>query len=691
MAPIHLAFDGFSAVLNGVQWPPDRTERIGLVPAGKGVALSMGPLSEGTFAELVVALRVAWRRIDFKGQPAGWGASYRASCRRLQDAREDAKIVFGLFTTLYLANSATLGGLSLSGLILVWWQEVGREKEQLVLCSAGDLASLRPEGRILVCACCEDVLQAPSVPKSVRSALGRLEESANEVMLLRRKAQQRENKRKYYGRFPQSASTTDLEGAPAAKGTRAQTPIIADGAAGPGDSVPAGDNVPAGDGVPPASGDAVVSSTAASADGSAGVGGSSAIVLADASARPDSQETSPLGSCGYLLEASAFDMVHRWWCHVGTGTAVLPPIALASLESFAPNYRQILWLYPEQKCEPPKVPNSEIRDASLLLCLAEARQFFQLGFAAEHVKDIFAARCVFQYGGWHVDFDILWLGTPLPRGLWLHAEPERCTGRHMVMNSLRCLHSETEASLVNLAIMGGPRGSVVWKHVSEALMKARGHAKLWMANTRAAWTSLEKSGVGHLRQHPSRVSPLPRWLKCWNTDNDTLNSGYLVPSMSRILKESITLQLWEKKWPDKLTKEVLNFGKTSVQTRRGTLSCTQAGALVHKCTQVQAAILSRLPCAIAILGDASFATQVVSTALAFAKKVMHDVSLKDEPALIAALLCLALRFAGCTPTSAMVDSRSHLITACGANHESVKRTEILVMNSMGRSEGASAR
>ncbi len=194
-----------------------------------------------------------------------------------------------------------------------------------------------------------------------------------------------------------------------------------------------------------------------------------------------------------------------------------------------------------------------------------------------------------------------------------------------------------------------------------------------------------------MRQRPSKVSPLPRWLKSWSADNDTLNCGYLVPSMSRILSESITLPLWVKKWPAKPTKEVLSFGKTAGETRRGTLSCTQAGALADKSAQVQRRILSCLPCAIAILGDASFATQVVSTALGFAKKVAHDVSLKDEPALIAALLCLALRFAGRTPTTAMVDSRSHLITACGASAESVKRTEIHVMNSLGRSEPASPR
>ncbi len=150
MAPLHLAFEGFSQLFDGIRWPSDTTARIGIVAEGTSLALSMAPLSQDSFAQLVVALRVAWRRIDFKGQTAGWAALYRSCCRRLQEAREDGKILFGLFTTLYLANSDTFGGLRLSGLILVWWQEAGRA-EQLVLCSAAELPSVRIAGQILVC------------------------------------------------------------------------------------------------------------------------------------------------------------------------------------------------------------------------------------------------------------------------------------------------------------------------------------------------------------------------------------------------------------------------------------------------------------------------------------------------------------------------------------------------------------
>ncbi len=342
-----------------------------------------------------------------------------------------------------------------------------------------------------------------------------------------------------------------------------------------GDVVPSGDIVPSsGDGVPLS--DAVPSGH----------------VVPSGDVVPSSGDVVPLGDVvpvGDVVPTPEIQgqTIHRYWVDAGQ-TGELPRICLVSLRSFSPEYKQILWHY--TPLVDPCVPNVVLKDANDVLPREVYSEMVGMKALPEHISDLWKATIIYTCGGWAIDLDFLYLGRPLPMapgGICLHAEPERKPSfPYSRQDELvrRCEDARTGLSTLNCGLMGGVQGDRFWDIVAKRILEGwRGH-RARMRCTRGAGADIgpvsmlmgarvvqavvleaarkgRKTAQWQDAHHldPIHCCPLPRFLQVWHREEPTSLQGYLVPSAAQVAQQSSCIQLWEKKWPRNLVRQVLCF------------------------------------------------------------------------------------------------------------------------------------
>lgn len=223
----------------------------------------------------------------------------------------------------------------------------------------------------------------------------------------------------------------------------------------------------------------------------------------------------PPSDPGLLLPAADpnFETVHRFWLNAAhTNHRSLPDMAVKSLNSFSPEYRQLVWVFGTLDDYEP-VANTFLRDASVVMSRELLTELLTLGATAEAVCDVFKVMVLAKFGGWAIDFDVLWLGKPLGDGilsqgprydsLYLHAEPERANAVPFSHHGPLVKGGGDCRATYNIGIMHG-RCEDVWTRCKEALLTqwrarttkrkrgARDKEPHCLFGTKVIWGVLEK-------------------------------------------------------------------------------------------------------------------------------------------------------------------------------------------------------
>ncbi len=290
--------------------------------------------------------------------------------------------------------------------------------------------------------------------------------------------------------------------------------------------------------------------------------------------------------------------------------AALPKVAVRSIESWAPEWRQLVWTY-DFSLQLPSCPNVFMRNAEVVLPRKTLRSMLEGRADISQCSDVAQAMCVALFGGFFADVDVLYLGKApeLPEGaaVLLHTEPERGAGmafaRGSEVTSAIGSGGTAKRCNLNLGFGYGPAGHWYWRSCADAALEAWArratsqrqhplfHAHLF---ARAATAGLPgcvvtasheaRIAVSKGRLDPLVACPLPRWLRKWDPADDAgrMNCGYPVANGATIELRSSAIQLWEKKWPQQLVDQVVAWATALRDKRRGAAGRPVSLALEHQ-------------------------------------------------------------------------------------------------------------
>ncbi len=369
--------------------------------------------------------------------------------------------------------------------------------------------------------------------------------------------------------------------------------------------------------------------------------------------------------------------VHRYWVSSDKRKS-LPDLCLASLKSFSPEYKQIVWVY--TPLEDPGVANVVYRDAEQVVPRELYSEMVSMKASPQQISDVFKARVIYLQGGWAIDLDFIYLGRPLPTsspaGICLHSEPERSLEQPFArQDSLvrRCHDAEVGWCTLNCGLVGGKQKDEFWSLFEKQLLDDwRTHYKRLRSNLgkgrhigqpsmlMGAWSlqhvvlaalkhrrssSVELQALEGSRLDPMTACPLPRFLRVWHDSQATEVHGYKVPGAKEIAEQSSCIQLWERKWPGSVLRHVLDFAVRLREGRRLADPSLQLEVTWSPIVQAAEHQLTKVVCVLSVLYEnVALAYTVVAGAMTQLRRrtaaELRSAGVRDPSALaLVSLLC----------------------------------------------------
>ena len=327
---------------------------------------------------------------------------------------------------------------------------------------------------------------------------------------------------------------------------------------------------------------------------------------------------------------------------LSTAETALNDMMVKSLESFSPEFEQILWCYTKPALLE-RFANCLWRDAGVIMDKLELKCLLGRGFKLEDVDDIFRLRVLRMFGGWICDDDVLWLGKTLP--------PLVPVGVRYCVSSIPVRKRTTGG--VSPIFFGGIRGADVFLQSALERVPQSASGRGDVVPSRALENALLKfrQSEKHAQAEGCILDigiccPLPSWIKTWDTRDTMPNAVYMVPSAKQVAEASCMVKIWSSVWPAPLVHQVVQVCLSVRAIHRASPEAGRHRRIVETRLAANQTLDGMKEILITSLGDAALAWEVIGLALQTMKS-LHEPILRfaapwGDQHLACAVVCYAL-------------------------------------------------
>ena len=319
-------------------------------------------------------------------------------------------------------------------------------------------------------------------------------------------------------------------------------------------------------------------------------------------------------------------------------------------------------------------PDNVVRtDASQILSRREVDELREFGASVQHVKDIFQMKVMSLYGGWFVDFDVVWLGgsalcvKSMERSVNLaersassKTQSSRCLNSAGPECILACqiekksgqwakkfvLESEARPTSCYLGATWGRQGSHFARQAAAAMLqfwgagaapplaKASSHitrrsGQAWNRHQDLVQTLvLQRKCVEHVAfAQADALCPLPRFLTSFanvqSTDDLSLY-GVRISSLAHVARDSCMMTVWTGVWPTAISEAALAWAEEVAAVRGGQKSARCELRVDSLLPAVRTAACDLLESSLGLLRSCGFGSACSHEVLARALRYLEE-------------------------------------------------------------------
>ena len=391
-----------------------------------------------------------------------------------------------------------------------------------------------------------------------------------------------------------------------------------------------------------------------------------------------------------------------------------------SLASFSPVYTQLLWCHIGADSARVaeygflQIPGVRLREA---LAVCNPQRFLgpkATQWPPQHGKDVFALKALLLFGGYFVDFDVMWTGKSIPllTGVVLYTAPEKLLGTRAKGDAKVWFRSAAERGSINFGTIAAEAAHPFIEGVLQAIVafwnSAKGQRALaamatatnpkvepfWDQNQlilqrhAAAAHAAEAAGEStwQVSVRPCvEAYPFPRWMAELQARPPRVMYGRITPPTSEVCEEAVFVNVWDGYWNQKLWRRVTEFvqllrngtcGHAPCDFERRFAYASLRTACEDKAESALTIVHSSLSMLRGLAGDD--VTGVAATVVARAAAYVAEAACASESRLSASVLAavsLSLAYkqyatSGCAPPA---HALQRISLGCG-----VKRTNVII-------------